>query len=150
MSILSKLVDAIKAGQNPVTALNTAWDQAEAWGASIVANAPAGVQADISTAVTEVKQGLSDAVSAADTLAGPIINTAAGVAGTAFTAAVTAYLGPVVGAAITPAGLDAISAIKNGIVDELNSLELELQAKLAAPAAMAPIANPTGAGVPAT
>jgi hypothetical protein len=145
MSILSKLVDALKAGTPPEQALATAWAQTEAWGASIIANAPAAVQTDINTAVTDVKQGLSDAVSAADTLAGPIINTGAVAVSAAFTTAVTAYLGPVASAAITPAGLDAITAIKNGLIDELNSVALELQAKLAAPATMSPIANPPAA-----
>jgi hypothetical protein len=145
MSILSKMWDAIIGGSNPTQAVSTAVNQIDQWGAAVLAKAPAAVQADITQAVTDLKGVASAALTAADTLAVPIINTAATAAGAAFTGAVTAYLGPVASAALTPAGLDAIAAMKNGIINELNALELEMQAALAGTVSGTPVANPPGA-----
>lgn len=142
MSILSKMWDTIIGGGNPTQAVSTAVNQIDQWGAAIVAKAPVDVQAAINQTVVDLKGVASAALTTADKLAVPFINTAATAAGGAFTAAVTAYLGPVVSTAITPAGLDAIAAIKNGIINELNALELEMQAQLAGTVSGTPVPNP--------
>ena len=142
MSILSALKKSLAAGTPPLQALSTAWTQIEAWGEQVVSKAPAAVLADVNQAVTDVKAAASAVVGEADSLAVPIITTAAAAAGAAFTAGVTAYLGPVAAAALTPAGLDAIAAIKNGIISELNALELEMQAALAGTVSGTPVPNP--------
>jgi hypothetical protein len=136
MSILSEL------NSGKIT-LEQAWQQAEAWGAAIIAKAPASVQTAVNATVSDVKQAASDAVSAADTLAGPIIDTAAQAAGSAFAAAASAYLGPL-GGVVTPAALDAIDKIRDGVKAELDTLALQLKSQLAtsspsiAPQATAP------------
>ena len=117
--------------KNGKITLEQAWQQAEAWGAAIIAKAPASVHAAINAAVVDVKQAASDAVGAADTLAGPIIDGAAQAAGSAFAAAASAYLGPV-GGAVTPAALDAIDRIRDGVKAELDTLALQLKSQLAA------------------
>lgn len=126
MSILSQL-------KNGKITLEQAWQQAEAWGATIIAKAPTSVRAAVTAAVSDVKQAASEAVSAADTLAGPIINSAAQAAGSAFAAAASAYLGPV-GGAVTPAALDAIDKIRDGVKAELDTLALQLKSELASSA----------------
>jgi hypothetical protein len=149
MSIISNLFRLIAGGADPIKSTEIAIAQIDQWGASVIAKAPASVQADITAAVTDLKGVASAAVGVADTLAVPIIQTAATAAGAAFSGAVTAYLGPVAGAAITPAALDAIGSIKQGIINELNALELEIQAKLApVVVASAPVPNPPAAPNP--
>ena len=113
MSILSEL-------QNGKITLEQAWQQAEAWGASIIAKAPASVTADINAAVTDVKAAASAAVTVGEELAGPIIDTAAQAAGTAFASAASAYSARSA-TAITPAALDAIDRIRDGVKAELDS-----------------------------
>ncbi len=123
MSLLSD----IRAG---VTTLENGWKTIEAWGESILAKAPPSVQTAVAGAVGDVKQAASDAVTAADTLAGPLISTAASAVGVAFSTAAATYLGPL-GVAVTPAALDAIDRIRDGIKAELDTLALQTKAQLA-------------------
>ncbi|MFI4974028.1 MAG: hypothetical protein ACHP84_05780 [Caulobacterales bacterium] len=123
MSLLSE----IRAGG---TTLENGLKKIEAWGESILAKAPASVQAAVRGAVADVKHAASDAVTVADTLAGPLISGAADTIGTAFATAASAYLGPF-GSVVTPAALDAIDRIRDGIKAELDTLALELKAQLA-------------------
>jgi hypothetical protein len=110
------------------------WTQAEteidSWVKALFEKTPPAVQAALTAAVNDVKQGASDAISLADTLAGPIIDTAASAAGAAFTTAINSYLGPA-GAVVTPVGIDAIDKVRDGIIAELNTLALQAKAALA-------------------
>ena len=123
MSILSQLIHG-----------KITWAQAltdiEAWAGALLDKAPLPIHDAINAAVKDVKQGASDAIALGDTLAGPLIDTAASAAGIAFKAAVTTYLGPF-GATVTPAGLDAIDRIRDGVIAELHVLALQAKAGLA-------------------
>lgn len=109
------------------------------WGEGLIAKSPPAVHAAITAAVADVKQAASDAITIGDTLAGPLIDSAADTVGTAFAGAATAYLGPF-GAAVTPAALDAIDKIRDGLKAELDTLALQMKSQLAsaAPAVAAP------------
>lgn len=114
------------------------WDTAEAeiegWGAKIVSNFendPAVVAAT-GGVVSDLKQAASDALSTADTLAGPIIAAAAETMSAAITAAATAYLGPF-GANASAAAHDAIQKIGDGVKAEVDAVIAQLQSQLKAP-----------------
>jgi len=126
MSILSQLRD------HKITFAEAA-KEVEDWAASLIARSPAAAQQAITAVVSDVKQAASDALSVGDTLAGPLINSAADAAGSAFSAAASAYLGPF-GGVVTPAALDAIDRIRDGVKAELDTLALQLKSQLAAAA----------------
>lgn len=118
------------------------WSQAETeienWASQTVTNNPA-LEATAGAVMADLKQAASDAIATADTLAGPLLATGATVVGTAFTTAVTAYLGPLA-AAVNPAGLDAIAKIRDGLKAALDAEAASLIASLkpAVPAPSAP------------
>jgi hypothetical protein len=133
MSILSQLRD------HKITFAEAA-KEVEDWAANLVSKSPPAVHQAIGSLVADVKQAASDALSVGDTLAGPLINTAADAAGSAFSAAASAYLGPF-GGVVTPAALDAIDRIRDGVKAELDTLALELKSQLATASPAAPAAH---------
>jgi hypothetical protein len=123
MSIISQLLAGKITWTQAVTEIDS-------WAEGLFAKTSPEFHTAIAAAVTDVKQGASDAISLADTLAGPLITTAAAAAGTAFTVAVNTYLGPAASAAVSPSAVDAIDKIRDGVIAELNTLALQAKAAL--------------------
>lgn len=109
------------------------WSQAESqiesWATKTVESNPA-LTATAGAVMSDLKQAASDAISTADTLAGPLLATGATVVGGAFTTAVSAYLGPLA-PGLNAAGLDAIAKIRDGLKAALDAEAASLIASLA-------------------
>ena len=135
MSILSQL----RSGK---ITFSQAVQQVEQWVAGLIAKSPPAIHDAINAIASDVKRAASDAITIGDSLAGPLINTAADTVGTAFVTAATAYLGPF-GGVVTPAGLDAIDRIRDGVKAELDTLALQMKAQLAGAAPAHPTAPAT-------
>ena len=119
---------------------STAEAQIESWASQTVTNNPA-LTATAGAVMADLKQAASDAIATADTLAGPLLATGAAVVGTAFTTAATAYLGPFSGE-VTPAVLDAIAKIRDGLKASLDAEAASLIASLKPAPAAAPVVVP--------
>lgn len=137
MSILSVAVRSILAGENPFTAFKQAATQVEDWGAKIKAQLPASVQTFIDDEVASIKQGASDAISLADTLAGPFLNDAADAVNGAFVALVDPYLGPFSGV-VNKAEIDMVFKLRDHLKAQLDQEALALLASRTAQVQSAP------------
>jgi hypothetical protein len=135
MSILTDLLHKKITWQTAVT-------QIEAWGAKLVAGNPI-LQATAGAVMSDLKQAASDAITLADTAAGPLIATGAEAVNVAFAAAAKAYLGPF-GAVVSPAAHDAIDRIAAGLKAEIDMAAAQMKAGLAQPAPVTLGGPPTG------
>ncbi len=107
---------------------DTAKTEIESWATKTESQIPGATE--LAGAVTaDLKQAASDAISMADTLAGPLLATGADAVSAAFTTAATAYLGPF-GAVVSPAAHDAIAKIRDGLKAALDAEAAALIASL--------------------
>lgn len=127
MSILTQLLE------KKIT-WETAKTQIEGWVTQVSAHMPNEGQAVLGQVLVDAKQAASDAISLADTMAGPLLATGAEAVNAAFDVAAKAYLGPL-GPVVSPAAHDAIDRIRDGLKAELDAAALALKAQLATPAA---------------
>ena len=111
---------------------STAEKEIETWTQQTVAANPTLTQT-AGAVMADLKQAASDAISTADTLAGPLLATGADAVSAAFTTAATAYLGPF-GAVVSPAANDAITKIRDGLKAVLDAEAAALIAQLKPPA----------------
>jgi hypothetical protein len=100
---------------------------------------PVAFHPAIDAALSIAKQGASDAIASADKAEGPVITAAATALQGAFRTAATAYLGPVIGGALTGPVSDGIDRIRDQLIAEIHTEALYLKAKLAAPVAPAKV-----------
>ena len=128
MSILSQLFHGKITWQTAAT-------QIGAWTSKIVDGNPA-LTAAASAVMVDLKQAASDAITTADTMAGPLLAEGADVVSAAFTTAATAYLGPL-GVALTPAAHDAIDRIRDGLKAAIDMEAAALKAELSKPVVQA-------------
>lgn len=130
MSILSSLF------RGKIT-FSTAATQIEAWAAQTVDANPALAET-AGAVVSDLKQAASDAIGAADSMAGPLLAAGADVVSQAFDVAAKAYLGPF-GAVVSPAAHDAIDRIRDGLKAAIDAEALALKASLAPATASTPV-----------
>lgn len=128
MSIISQLL------RGKIT-WSEAESQIEDWAKKVVDGNPA-LTALGGEVMVDLKQAASDAITTADTLAGPLLATGADVVAGAFNVAAKAYLGPF-GAAISPAAHDAIMKIRDGLKAAIDAEAMALQASLGTSGAVA-------------
>lgn len=109
------------------------WDQAktkiETWISQVSSGLPATAQAALGEVLTDAKQAASDAITLADTMAGPLLADGADAVEAAFDVAAKAYLGPL-GTLITPAVHDSIDRIRDGLKAAIDAKALQLKATL--------------------
>jgi hypothetical protein len=130
---------------------DTAKTEIETWGSQVtqqLGSSPA-VAAATSGVIADLKQAASDAITTADTLAGPIIATGATAVEVATDVAIKTYLGPF-GNIASPLAHDAIDKIASGLKATIDAVAMEAKAGLKPANAIALGSGTGGAGGGAT
>ena len=122
MSILSQLF-------NGKIDFSQAVAQGEQWFSTILSKAPAAVQSDVATALSDFKQAASDAVSLADTALGPILLVGTTAVEVAANTALTAAIGGTANA-LTPAIDAGITSVSNSLKAAIDAEAAQLRAKI--------------------
>ena len=122
MSILSDLL-------NHKITFSQAASEFVGWGDKIIANDPAATAA-VGVIVADAKQAASDAVALAGTALGNLIAPATLAVEAAASGAMTAAIGPVGSALLTPAVDSAITTVSNLLKAEIDAAESALRASL--------------------
>lgn len=126
MSVLSLLFSGKITFSQAVT-------EGETWFSTLLGKAPAAIQADVATGLSDFKQAASDAVSLADTMLGPILSTATLTVEAAANTAITAALGPLA-SQLTPAIDSGITSVTNALHAEIDAVAAQIRAKIVSPA----------------
>ena len=114
-----------------------AWAEASAWFSTLLSKAPLAVQGDVAAGVTAFKQAASDAITLADTSLGPILGIGVTAVEAAVQTALTAAVGPVASAALTPAIDTGITSVTNALHAEIDAVAARFRASI--------LNTPTGA-----
>lgn len=122
MSILSQLI------HRKIT-FSQAASQAGQWIAKVEGQVSPDAAAALGQTLSDLKQAASNAVMFADSLAGPLIATAAEGVDLAFDTAAKAYLGPF-GAVVSPAAHDAIDHLAAALKAQVDASALATKAAL--------------------
>ena len=120
MSILSDLF-------NKKITFNQAATEGATWFSAILTHAPAAVQADVASGLSDFKQAASGSILSTGTLA---VEAAANTA-------ITSALGPL-GGVLTPVVDAGITSVTNALHAEIDAVAAQVRAKIVTPAPTAP------------
>jgi hypothetical protein len=126
MSILSDLF-------NKKITFNQAATEGATWFSAILTHAPAAVQADVASGLSDFKQAASDAAGLADTALGSILSTGTLAVEAAANAAINSALGPF-GGVLTPVVDAGITSVTNALHAEIDAVAAQVRAKIVTPA----------------
>lgn len=142
MSLLTKAISIFSGLAGGKLTWSQAQTEIESAGAKVFSSLPTSAQSSVTQAISDVKQGASNALAAADTLLGPAISTGATVVEGALDSLIAAYTGGLA-VPLTAGVNDGVTALANGLKSAIDARLLQHQAALAAtPPAVAPTPAP--------